>query len=228
MYRNILVFAAHADDELTMAGTISAHAEAGAKITVVQYTNGSEGYLRREDRDSIVEIRKGEAAACDELLGISERIHLGYDDMSGTYDKKSLKECIKIIRDSTPEAVFTHGPSSLNRDHTALFRTTREAIWQSGEPVAGALGKPHKPRAVYFYKDYADRGPYVVFDATRWIPDVLRAYEAYASQIDIVWKKYAEKKAWNAFLRSKEASGRERVFEHFEAAYFHKMPDFIA
>lgn len=228
MYKSILVFAAHADDELTMAGTIAAHAESGSEITVVQYTNGSEGYLRPEDRDNIVNIRKKEADACDRVLGISERIHLGYDDMSGTYDKESFKKCIKIIREKKPEAVFTHGPSSLNRDHIALFKTTREAIWQAGEPVTGALGAPHKPGAVYFYKDYADRGPYVIFDSTRWIPRVLEAYEAYASQLVIVGKKYAETRVWNSFLRSKEASGDEKIFEHFEAAYFHKMDRFIA
>jgi len=70
-YERILVFGAHPDDEFTMAGTMAKLADAGVKVYVATMTNGNEGYPRPEWRDTIVEMRRAEAAEADKVLGVA-------------------------------------------------------------------------------------------------------------------------------------------------------------
>ncbi|MBA7543507.1 Mycothiol S-conjugate amidase [subsurface metagenome] len=223
MYKCILIFAAHPDDEITMGGTIAKLASGGAEVIVVQMTDGCEGYKKPEDKSRIVKIRKKEAHNCDRILGIKKRVFLNYPDMSGTYDRESYQKCIQLIRKYRPEAIFTHGPGALNRDHIAVYKNTREAIWQASEPVSGALGQPHLTKAVYFYKDYAQRGPFVVLDVSNFAEKRVQAYESQKSQRDLVRKSYREAKS--GALLVKETG--EKYFERFELAYFYHFHNFI-
>jgi LmbE family N-acetylglucosaminyl deacetylase len=53
-YKRIMVFGAHADDEITMSGTIAKMANAGVRVVVITMTNGCEGYPRPDMKDTIV------------------------------------------------------------------------------------------------------------------------------------------------------------------------------
>jgi LmbE family N-acetylglucosaminyl deacetylase len=223
MYKRILIFAAHPDDEITMGGTIAKLASEGTEVIVIQMTDGCEGYKKPEDKSRIVEIRKKEAHNCDRILGIKKRIFLGYPDMSGIYDKKGYQKCIQLIRKYQPEAIFTQGPSSLSCTHTAVYKNTREAIWQAGEPVSGVLGQPHLAKAVYFYKDYAQRGSFVVLDVSDFVEKRVQAYESQKSQRDLTKESYREAKSGALLVKETE----ERYFERFELAYFHHFQNFI-
>jgi LmbE family N-acetylglucosaminyl deacetylase len=109
-YKRVLIFGAHPDDELTMAPLMAMLASEGVHVTVCIPTDGSEGYPRPEWRDTIVEMRAREMAEADEVVGISERILLGFPDMGLTNDKATFKRFIKVVRDVRPDVVFTHGP----------------------------------------------------------------------------------------------------------------------
>ena len=52
----VLVWAAHPDDELTMAGTIAMFKAQGAKVYIAMLMTGSEGFPRVEWKDKIVDI----------------------------------------------------------------------------------------------------------------------------------------------------------------------------
>src|SRR3712207_6290101 len=116
-----MVFAAHADDEITMAGTIARFAAEGARVVVVQMSDGCEGYPQPEMRDAIVALRREEAVACDQVLGIARRVMLLRPDMGLRHDKETLQECIKAIREERPQAVFTHGPADRHGDHRSTY-----------------------------------------------------------------------------------------------------------
>ncbi|MFW5867586.1 MAG: PIG-L deacetylase family protein, partial [Armatimonadota bacterium] len=116
-YSRILVFGAHPDDELTMAPTMAMLAEHGVEVYICISTNGSEGYPRPEWKDEIVEMRARDMAEADEIIGTTERLFIGADDMGLTNDKQTFKEFIRVVRQVRPDVVFTHGPHDMHRHH---------------------------------------------------------------------------------------------------------------
>ena len=175
----VLVFGAHHDDEIAMAGTIAALATQGTEVSLVIMTDGSEGYPEPSLKETIVELRRAEARACDAVLGTHERIFVDRPDMALVNDKETLKETMRIIRRVRPEIIFTHGPHDRHRDHLATCHITREAAWQAGEPVAAELGPPWVTPLVLYYKGVKDPLPMIRFDVTK---TAHKRYEALATQ----------------------------------------------
>jgi len=181
-YERILVFGAHPDDELRMAGTMAKLAAEGVQVYVAIMTNGNEGYPRPEMRDTIVELRRQEAADADRVLGITRRHSLDRDDMALTADKAALQECIRIVREVRPQAVFTHGPHDRHRDHLATHTVSVQATWHAGEPVSAELGPSWRTPHLYYYKGCEHKLPTVVIDTTACYGTVLEAYATQVSQ----------------------------------------------
>jgi len=180
-YSTILVFAAHPDDEIRMAGTMAKLSHAGVRVVVCQFTNGCEGYPKPEWRDQIVEMRRKEADACDQVLGIARRYHVGRPDMALVNDKETFLEAIRIIREVRPDAVFTQGPDDRHRDHIATCEISLEAAWQAGQPVAAEQGEPWNTPHVFFYKAVQSRPPDIVYDVSdsaHKVPEALAAQES--------------------------------------------------
>ena len=165
-YERILVFGAHPDDEITMGGTMAKLSRQGCEVVVVTMTDGCEGYPREDMREKIVALRREEMAECDKVLGITRRIALGKPDMGLVNDKATLQECIRIIREVRPDALFTHGPHEHHRDHINTHLIPIEAQWHAGEPVARALGPSYRTPHVYYYKGVMDRRACVAIDVS--------------------------------------------------------------
>ena len=179
-YKRILVFGAHPDDELTMTGTMAKLAHQGVEVVVATMTNGSEGYPRPEMRDTIVATRRQEMAEADAVIGIAKRYALDNEDMGLAADKATVKECIRIVREVRPDAVFTHGPHDRHRDHLATHTVSVQATWHAGEPVAAELGEPWRTPRLYYYKACKLDLPTVVIDTTAWQH---KRFEALATQV---------------------------------------------
>jgi LmbE family N-acetylglucosaminyl deacetylase len=169
-YRRILVFGAHPDDENTMAPTMAKLAASGVEVSVCIMTDGSEGFPKPEWRDRIVAMRAAEMDECDQVVGIKRRFRLDRPDMGLIYDKQVFKDCIQVVREAKPDAVFTHGPAGINPDHVATHQITVPAVWQAGQPVAADLGEPWPVTHLYYYKEVETSrratGPSVTFDVT--------------------------------------------------------------
>ncbi len=179
MFKRPLIFAAHADDELTMAGTIWRMVQSGAQVHIALMTNGQEGYPRPELKDQIVALRKKEAGECDKVLGIHERVFIDEPDMGLVWKKETVLRCLQEIRRIRPDALFTHGPSDRHPDHRATHRITMDAQWQAGEPVCAGLGESWKTPIVYYYKGVPGGLPRVVLDTTK---EAHKRFEALATQ----------------------------------------------
>jgi len=157
LYRSIMVFAAHPDDEIMMAGTMAKMADEGTRVVAVQMTDGGEGYPEVGMKDQIVAMRTREAEATNGVLGIARRYSLGRPDMALINDKATLLEVMTIIRNERPEAAFVQGDQTLHRDHLNTFAISIEALWHAGGPVSAALGPSWKTPEIYFYKDASTR-----------------------------------------------------------------------
>lgn len=150
-YERVMIFGAHPDDEILMAGTVAKMSDAGVHVVVVTCTDGCEGYPRAEMKAEIVEMRRREAQHCDEALGIARRVWLGRPDMALVNDKETLLECVRVIRQERPDAIFAHGPMDPHRDHVIAGQLTVEAREHAGEPVAADLGEPWHTPHLYYY-----------------------------------------------------------------------------
>ena len=207
----ILVFGAHHDDEITMAGTIAALSAQGVEVTIAIMTDSSEGYPDPAMRDRIAAIRHEEARACDAVLGTHRRICLDRPDMGLVNDKETIKDCIRIVRQIRPEIIFTHGPKDRHRDHKATSDITREAAWQAGEPVISELGPAWETSLLLYYKGVGAALPTIRFDITRTAHKRCEALATQESQHTLFGKTKEE------FLRMAERirQNPEQEFETF-------------
>jgi len=202
-YERVMIWAAHPDDEITMAGTICAMVEAGTEVTLVQFTNGNAGFCRPEWRNEIVKLRKQEAEACDRILGIPPRIMLGRDDQGLVNDRATIQECIGLIREHRPQALFSHGPVDKNRDHIAVASLLEEAVWQAGENVLATLGRPWATPHVYLYKGYGLMGPKVAMDVKTHAKKKIDAWASQTTQVEML-----------PSIQKRIALGRRQLEEH--------------
>jgi LmbE family N-acetylglucosaminyl deacetylase len=134
-YERALVFVAHPDDEGTMGGAIVKMREAGTEVTLVQMCTGSGGYPKPEWKDKIVEMRTAEGDACGKVLGIKPRTRVGRPDGELIFDRQTSEECIRLIREHKPNAIFTHGEADLHPDHRNLCEMVKFAFRMAGRPV---------------------------------------------------------------------------------------------
>jgi LmbE family N-acetylglucosaminyl deacetylase len=118
---NVLVLAAHPDDEvLGMGGTIALHVSRGDSVRVVCVTDGSS--TQYPDDPARRERKNDEARAAAAALGVSDYVHLDLPDMRldtlpHVEINRVVEEHVRTIR---PEVVYTAHPD-VNRDHGALF-----------------------------------------------------------------------------------------------------------
>jgi len=130
---NVLVFAAHPDDEvLGMGGTIALHADRGDAVHVVCLTDGSSTQYPGDV--ALREQKNGEAQAAAEILGVAEYAHLDLPDMR--LDTLAHVEVNRVVEEHVaefvPDLVYTAQPD-VNRDHRALF----DSVAVATRPVPG-------------------------------------------------------------------------------------------
>ena len=133
---NILVFCAHADDEVIgMGGTLRKLADAGARIRLIMFSEGAEGYSRPMDKKSIVETRQKETEAVCHILGIEEYFNLRGLDWSLEVNNSTYHEVIHHIRSFKPDVVFTHSKADYS-DHMVVSQASTEGWFHAALPCA--------------------------------------------------------------------------------------------
>jgi len=121
MAKNIIFFCAHNDDSVISAGgTIAKYSKEGYKINVFVFSYGelSHPHLKSE---VIIKERVKESKKSDEILGCNS-VYLGLSEGKFLESKEKLKKKIKeIIREKTPEKIFTHVPDDPHPDHRTVY-----------------------------------------------------------------------------------------------------------
>jgi len=184
---NVLVFCAHADDEvIALGGTLRKLADAGARIRRVMFSDGAEGYTRAEDKDTIVETRAHETARACEILGIGEAFNLHLLDWNLKVDNAAYRAVIRHIREFEPDVVFTHSRADYN-DHIAVGDVVTEAWFHAAIPCAMAEGPVWKLAPLYEFEVLqAIDHPSAIVDITDTYDAKVEAMKIYASQHDLV------------------------------------------
>lgn len=135
---NVLVVAAHPDDEvLGCGGTIARHTQNGDEVSVIFMSDGETS--RPGSTTSDIQKRLEQAYAAAEILGIKNIFKLSFND--NKMDQVALLTIVqaleKTIKPLSPEIVYTHHAGDLNIDHSLTHR----AVLTACRPVPGSTIK---------------------------------------------------------------------------------------
>jgi len=138
MKNNVLVVAAHADDEsLGCAGTIAKHIAHGDQVSIIFMTNGVSSRDNSSDNDSA--IRVSALSQAMNILGVEEYHCFDFpdnqmDSIALLTIVKTIESCINKIQ---PSIIYTHFAHDLNIDH----QVTHQAVMTACRPIKGSSVK---------------------------------------------------------------------------------------
>ena len=167
----LMVLSPHDDDALLGAGyAMAAAAASGGDVYVCIFCDGSAGYSREDQKDTIVALRKQESAKAHASFGITEDhvFYMNFPDFSlvsyigwklcggreGTLRPVvSLLRQLKITRLLIPNGYREHS------DHQAVYDIGRYDGVQAGDPVAVDWAAPFGLKSTLQYAVWGDLPP---------------------------------------------------------------------
>ena len=137
--KNILVIAAHPDDEvLGCGGTIARYTHKGCNVYVIFMTDGVSSRKESSNHNDIKD-REESTIIASQILGFKLVEVFGFPDNG--MDKIPLLDIVKklenVINEIKPTVVYTHHWGDLNIDH----RITCEAVLTACRPYPGQIVK---------------------------------------------------------------------------------------
>ena len=186
--RNVLIVAAHPDDELLgVGGTVCRLANEGVCVRAVILAEGltSRGDKRTDtDRSELEEIQRDARAAVAEV-GYTSIDFCGFPD--NRMDEVDLLDIIKVVSNFVekyhPDTIFTHHHGDLNIDH----QRTCEAVLTACRPVGDycveriyAFETPSSTEWDYRYNE--PFCPNVFFDVTDTLEAKIKGMACYRTE----------------------------------------------
>ena len=227
-YKVVLVVAAHPDDpEFGFGASVAQLAAAGAQVTYVICTDGSQGGEDPSVPDEeLTSIRQREQREAARILGVADVVFLGHRDGSLSPHLELRRDIVREIRRHRPDLVLTHSPlrslsvgiGASHPDHLAVGEATLAACYpDSRNPRAfrdllaeGLVA--HRVKEVWL-PGYDGADHYV--DATSTIEKKIEAIRAHQSQVMKPGQEPFEFEKW-VRERARQA-GEKAGFEYAEA-----------
>lgn len=120
----ILIFAAHPDDEVIgMGGTIKKLAKSKNKLSLCVVSEGASAQYKNK---KMIQIRKNACMKAGKFLGITKFYFLDFPDgkLDCVPQLDINKEIEKIISKLKPEVIYTTPYHDLSKDHQKVFEST--------------------------------------------------------------------------------------------------------
>ena len=184
--KNVLVVAAHPDDEvLGCGGTIAKYSKDNNIYLVILGEGISSRYIQRNEvkKKELLQLRK-DSQKVGELLGIKEIFFFALPD--NRFDTVSFLDIVKkveeIIKKIKPEIIYTHYSGDLNIDH----RLTFQAVLTATRPVKGCSVKEIYSFEIPSSTEWAYPDtfrPNVFIDVTKTINKKIKALKRYKSEV---------------------------------------------
>lgn len=186
--KNVLVFAAHPDDEvLGLGGTVRRMANEGVVLRAVIMAEGltSRSATREEADKSRLSELQADARRASEIVGYSSIDFCGFPDnrMDGLELLDVIKTVLNYVEKYAPDTIFTHHHGDLNIDH----RITCEAVLTACRPMGGcdvqriyAFETPSSTEWDYNYTE--PFLPNVYFDVTDTLEAKVKGMACYRSE----------------------------------------------
>lgn len=181
---NILVVAAHPDDEVLGAGaTIARYAKAGDKVTTLILATGLDS-RGTADADAHRALRN-QAEKAAGILGTHELRFASFPD--NRMDTVALLDVVKTIEDlaarTNPEIVYTHCARDLNVDHEVTARAVATAFRPLPNASARRILAFDVPSATDWNPSAAPFAPTTFVDATNTLETKLKAMACYEGEL---------------------------------------------
>ena len=215
MSENVLIVAAHPDDEvLGVGGTIPLLKKRGYHVTTLIVTDGSS--VQYKGNKKIINDKKQEAISANKILGVDELIHWNFPDMRlDTIEHNKLNNAFEdLINEKNIHTVFIQNESDINLDHQLVYKSLIVAA------------RPHPYQKVkkilsYFVNSSTEWGarsngslfnPNVFIDISDTIDLKLRAMESYESEI----RKYPHPRSIKGIKMRAQVHGLEVGLKYAE------------
>jgi bacillithiol biosynthesis deacetylase BshB1 len=176
---SVLAIAAHRDDvELTCGGTLARAAALGQATGIIDLTKGEMG-----TRGS-AELREREAARAAEILGVRERVNLGFPDAGIFNTNETRAALVREIRRLQPAVVLAPALSGRHPDHRITAELVRDACFLAGLAKYAPGSAAHRPKKVIHCLSYREDHvkPTFVVDVSDVFEKKMAAIQAYESQ----------------------------------------------
>jgi bacillithiol biosynthesis deacetylase BshB1 len=175
-----LVIAPHPDDaELALGGTILSLKAQGARVGVLDLTDGE------PTPHGSPEIRKRETAAASALLTLDWRGNLGLANRSLQADLDARQRLAGAIRQLRPRYLFAPYWEDAHPDHVAASLLVDAARFWAKLTKTAMPGAPHYPLKIIYYFSVHLRlhsKPSFVVDITQYIETKMKCLACYHSQ----------------------------------------------
>ncbi|MFO0927625.1 MAG: bacillithiol biosynthesis deacetylase BshB1 [Gemmataceae bacterium] len=176
-----LVVAPHPDDaELGVGGTIALLLAGGARVGVLELTDGE------PTPHGSPEIRRAETDASTAALGLTWRGNLGLTNRRLEADLDSRGRLAGMFRQLRPRVLFAPYWEDSHPDHVAASALVDAARFWAKLTRTDLPGEPHYPgRIVYYFSIHLRIHPQPSFvtDITPFLDTKMRAVECYRSQL---------------------------------------------
>jgi len=215
--KRILIITAHADDDITCAGSVFKLQDRGYEAYEILLTNSGEGNSTKKDKlklkDEVIRLRNSEFDKASKFLGIKQKFLFGEEDLNLKFSKEIMLRVVKIIREVKPEIIFTMNEVDYHSDHIAAAKITREASFWAATGVHPELGKAHRTPQVLYGEGMLPINPVVLVNITGYEKKKLKLFRIYDSQANSKSLKFEE-----ALMRVRGyhvRQGREEFAEAF-------------
>jgi len=204
---NILVIAAHSDDEvLGMGGTIKKLVKKRMKVHLCVVTEGATAQYKDK---KMIEVRKNFCLQAGKFLGISSFNFLDFPDMKlDSFPQLEINRKLEeIIRKIKPMIVYTAPSHDLNSDHKRVFESTLVAT----RPMKSNVKMLLSYELPSISKDQFN--PNLYEDITKEMEDKIKAFKFYKSEI----MKYPNVRSTRSIKALASIRGIESGLQYAEA-----------
>ena len=141
--RSVLVLAPHPDDDVIgCGGTLHHHVRSGASVTVVYMTDGRLGDLRLQEdalqgderqalQRELVRVRRAEARAAADVLGLGELVFLDYPDGELQRSGRTVGRMRAVLEQYRPDVIYLPFPADRHPDHVETARIFSAAVGEA-------------------------------------------------------------------------------------------------
>ena len=186
--RNVLIVAAHPDDEiLGVGGTVRVLADAGVVVRALILAEGQTSRTeKREDTppDVIIRLRENAAAAA-EIMGFASIDFCDFPDnrMDGVDLLDIIKAVSQYIEKYSPDTIFTHHHGDLNIDHRRVCEAVLTACRPTGKDTVRRIYAFETPSSTEWNYTYENSfRPNVYVDISEVIDAKTQGMECYESE----------------------------------------------
>lgn len=186
---NVLVVAAHPDDEiLGCGGTMARLSKEGHDVHVAILGEGITSRYEKRDRADVklVDDLRADSREAARIVG-AKKLHLfGLPD--NRFDSWDILDVVKVIEgvieETRPQVVYTQHGGDLNVDHVAVFRATLTATRPvPGSAVRAVYAYPVGSSSEWAFQKFSPRfSPTVFVDVSATLETKVAAMEAYRSE----------------------------------------------